>query len=461
MNCKKILKQVLSLALRGTILCLILIHSLEGVAGPVGRVSLSQVSLISPDYDRTQKRDFGFVSAGLDTLNRYKSEVEIENALQIQARGMLVPGVNVLNYLDVSQLFWKQDIFSIGRKKLKWSSLDEDFGLGIYQPVFKWNPLKYDSQGFTGIFINLEPETTPIPWGIQFFGSNIFIPNQGPGYEIKEGQFERSNPYFPTPPSRAEINGQETQFSYVVNQPNIGEIINHSSFAARSYMGQESEGPHIAVGYANKPANELNLGFQGILIPQQKIEVQLEPKVMYHSVKSSELKYSWRNISIGFEFLRETPQETSFNPAWTYAVYDETDFYSAFINWHYGQWLLSARTLTVRGGESHFEGPRAGEAQSVLLSRYPFRDAYLLKLQYNQVLSKYRSVAVHSQYLMGTQGEFDVWTSTIGFQFQEKWSAFMTSQLVAVRPVDQSIRKSIYHSFADNDLVAVGVSYVF
>lgn len=429
-------------------------------AGPLGRISLSQAGFVSSDYKQTETKNFFLISAGLDTLSKVRSEVEIENSMQAQIRGMMVPGVSVLNYLDISQLYWKQELFSVGRKKVDWSRLDENFKLGVYQPTFKWNALQTDSQGLTGIFIHLEPEATMIPWGITLFGSPIYIPNQGPGYEIKDGKFEKNNPYFSTPPSQAEINGQRTEFLYTIEKPELNEIISHESYAGRAFLGKENDGFHLQAAYAQKPNNELDLGFQGVLIPGKKIDTKILPKVMYHTVLSGEAHYSWTYLTVGVEVLRDTPQNADFDSPWTYAYFSESELYSSFVSVNWKEFELMLASLAVRGGDATFIGPRSGEAENVLVPKYPYRDATQAKAKYQYRLKRNQNIALSTSYLRGAEGEFDLWNSTVAYQFQDRWAAQLTSQLVAVKPVDSS-QKTVYHAYPDNDLVAIGVSYVF
>lgn len=441
-------------------LSILVLISTFAKAGPLGRISLSEAGFVSSDYKQTEAKNFFLISAGLDTLTRAKTESDIDNNLQAQIRGMMVPGYSVLNYLDIGQLYWKQELFSVGRKKVDWSRLDENFKLGIYQPIFKWNALQTDSQGLTGIFIHLEPEATVIPWGITLFGSPLFIPNQGPGYEIKDGKFEKNNPYFNTPPSQAEINGQKTEFIYSIEKPEMNEIINHESFAGRIFFGKDNDGFHAQASYAQKPNNELDLGFQGVLVPGKKIDTKILPKVMYHSVASGEIHYTWSILTLGFEALKDTPQNADFDSPWTYAYFAESQLYSSFAEVKWKELEVSLASLTVRGGESTFLGPRSAEAENVLVPRYPFRDALQARAKYQYRIKKNENIALSTSYLRGAEGEFDLWNSSVVYQFQERWATQMTSQLVAVKPVDSS-QKTVYHSYPDNDLVAIGVSYVF
>lgn len=429
-------------------------------AGPQGRISLSEASFISPDYQSTDKKDFQLISAGLDTLSGLQNESEIDNTLQAQARGMMAPGAQILNYIDISQLYWKQQIFSVGRKKIRWSQLDETFGLGLYQPLFKWNPLQTESQGLTGVFLHIEETMGGVPWGLTLFGSPLFIPNQGAGYELRDGQFEQSNPYFNPPPQQAEVNGQKVQFQYELEKPEVNDVIYQQSFAGQVFVGERKKGVHALAAFAQKPMNELILGFQGVLIPNQKIETQVLPKVATHNIVSGEVRYTFSNISLGLAGAGETTQAPKFDSQWTYSKYSPASLVSPFVDIKLFGVDINLATLSVDGGEAQLVGPQASEAEKVKIEQFPFRNAAQAQIKYQYRIKRHENLGLSTRYLRGSAGEFDLWSSTVAYQWQERWAAQLTSQLVAVQSATPS-EKTVFHSYADNDLVAFGVSYVF
>lgn len=429
-------------------------------AGPQGRISLSQASFVSPDYQSTERKDFQFVSVGLDTLAGFQSETEIENTLQAQIRGMMAPGAQVLNYLDISQLYWKQSLLSVGRKKVRWSQIDESFGLGIYQPLFKWNPLQPESQGLTGVFLHAEDMHSAIPWSITLFGSPLYIPNQGAGYEIKDGQFEKTNPYFGQRPRVAELSGQRASLQYNVQKPDMSDVIYQQSFAGMVAVGDRRKGGFAQGAFAQKPMNELSLGFQGALMPNQKLDTQISPRVVHHNVASGEARYSFSHVSFGIAGLSDTPQEPKFESQWTYVQYSQAVLISPFIDLKFFGAEINLAALSVQGGETSYEGPLANEAKDVLTPLYPFRNAAMAQLKYQYRLKRHENIGLSTRYLRGEKGEFDLWTTTVAYQWQERWALQMVSQLVAVQPVPAN-ESTIFHSYPDNDLIGVGVSYVF
>jgi hypothetical protein len=438
----------------------IVLMTISAWGEPQGRVSLSQANFISPDYNQTVKKDYQFVSAGFDTLGDVRHEHEIDDSLQAQIRGMVAPGSSVLNYLNVSQLYWKQDPLSVGRKKVDWSELDEDFSLGIYQPLFKWNPLQWESQGLTGIFLHLET-TDAVPWGVTFFGSPLFIPNQGASYEVQDGAFKESNPYFKAPPTTASVNDRDFGINYDIQKPKTEDVILRQSFAGRIFVGNPEKGGYAQGSFAQKPMNELNLGFVGYAPPaNQKVNVEILPAVSNHHVAGLDLQYSAENFRTGLSAIHEEPKAPTYTDEWTYVTYKSSTLVSPFIEFRKRGAELHFAVLSVDGGESVGVGPEAEQANKFIPQRYPFRNAGLISAKYQYRFKKFETLGLSTRYIRGESGEFDLWLSQATYQWRHGWAFNVTSQMVAVENTEKGSRTA-YNSYMDNDLLAIGVSYVF
>lgn len=433
------------------------------LAGPQGRVSLSEAGFVSEDYKQTDRKQFQFVGVGVDTLAKTKKESEVEDTLQAQVHGVISPGVSVLSYINVSQLYWKQSPLAVGRKKLNWNQLDEDFDLGLYQPLFKWNALEPVSQGLTGVFLNLENQDGGPRWGVTLFGSPLFIPDQGPGYEIKGGQFERSNPYFQAVPSRAMINGQMVNVNYNVQKPETQDVVFNRSFAGRIFVGSETDGGFAQGSFANKPSNQLALGFDGYVFSngvEDVTKIDILPTVSYHTLTSVDLKYSTRHFEIGASGIQESPEDPTFKGDWTYTTFDRSTLFSGFVGTKFYGFDMKMAYLTVNGGESVASGKFANQSDKFLPQRYPFRNAGLATLNYNYRIKKFQNLSLSTRYLQGERSEFALWTSHLNYQWEERWSMYAQSQLVAVQD-NQDGRKTAFWPYVNNDSMAAGVVYVF
>ena len=158
--------------------------------------------------------------------------------------------------------------------------------------------------------------------------------------------------------------------------------------------------------------------------------------------------------------MHEKTTEPKFEEIWTYAKYTDSDLVSPFIEFRYKSFELSTAYLSVEGGDSEPVGPEAHQALKFIPHRYPFRNAGLVGAKYQYRIKRHENVGLATRYLRGTAGEFDLWNSQISYQWQENWAASMTSQMVAVANNSKGER-TVYNSYLNNDLIAIGVSYVF
>lgn len=433
---------------------------------PQGQVSLTNASFLSEDYVQTNRRDFQFVGAGLDTLVKARTDGEIEDELQGQIRGVFAPGISVLSYLNVSQLFWKHQFLTVGRKKVNWSLLDENYRLGLYQPLFDWNPLQPESQGLTGVFITFQNNEGSIPWGLTLFGTPLYIPNQGAGYEIQDGEFKKSNPYFPTPPRTAMINGQEDQIDYTIQKPETQDIVFQRGFVAQQHVGDPKKGFYFQAAFANKPANDLILGFDGYhQILENEVKIDITPAVWYHSVTSADIQYQFSRFGFGISALEEKPEKPEFEKEegsnLTSPSYAKSSLVSPFMNFKWKGLQMTMAYLSVRGGEVQFEGTFADKGEQLFgVSRYPYQSAYLIGASLKARLAKKQALALSSRVLQGSKSEFMLWTTTMNYQFQERWSLQVTGQMVDVAANKAGVSTD-YYDQVNNDALAMGVSYVF
>jgi hypothetical protein len=427
---------------------------------PQARVSLSQAQFVSPDYRQTFQKNYQFLSAGIDTLKFYQSEVEIEDSLQAEIRGMVAPGSSVLNYLNISQLYRKQDILTVGRKKVAWSRLDEEYSFGVYQPLFKWNSLQWESQGLTGFFLHFE-SASGLPWGLTLFGSPVFIPNQGASFEVKEGTFQASNPFFKAPPTVAIVQDRSFDINYDIRKPEVQDVVLRQSFAGRAFLGSPERGGYWQLAYAFKPMNELNMGFVGYAPPSsKKVNVEILPVVSNHHALSSDLQWSSENFRLGVSVLYDSPQEPQFDSEWTYASFTNSTLVSPSLGFRNRNAELSFSVLSVTGGESLGRGPESSQANQFIPQRYPFRNAGQLSAKYQLRWKRHEALAFSTRYLRGEAGEFDLWLSQVAYQWTQGWAMSLVTQMVAVED-NLKGERTAFSPYVNNDLVAMGVSYVF
>ncbi|GIL18568.1 MAG: hypothetical protein BroJett040_23190 [Oligoflexia bacterium] len=434
-------------------LLLVFLASGSVFAETQGEVSLRQDSFVSPQYSSTNSKSFGFLGGHL------KQSTET-TGLVGDITGEFVPQNPMMSYLNVQELYHRESFFSVGRKLYAWNRLDEDFNLGVFQPQFRWNPLDPSSQGLTGIYMDLQNQIGEMPWGMMLFASFTFIPDQGSSYQLRDGQFEPANPWFRTPPQRAQFDDQGKivdQINYDLQKPSVNEVVYNTSFVGALYLGEDQKGFKIQAVSAYKPSNQLALGTDGVLTPNNSVDVKIVPKIYYHSLVGGDLQYSFSNFQIGLSGLSEHPHKPEFDQTLTYNNYNDSRLGSVFVAARAGRFQTHLSRLTVQGGEAQVQGPKAKELASVLPQRFPYRSANKISAVYEYKWKKYEGLKGQATYMQGDQNEFELVKLSLGWQIDPKWSAQAQGLLVRA----SNTVKTVFSDYEDNDQVQMGVSYVF
>lgn len=427
-----------------------------------GKISLSQESYVSPDYKGTERKNFQFIGVGVDSLTDSRGENDIKDGLHTQIDSNIAPGANALSYLNVSQLYLKQNALIFGRKKLVWSELDESFDLGMFQPRFNRNLFQPESQGLTGLFLKVETGNEALPGGVYLFASQLFIPDQGAGYEIRDGQFENSSPFFATPPTQAQVSGQTDKILYNIQKPATEDILFNRSFAAKAFLGEETQGAFVQAAYANKPANLLSLGFQGALTSNNALAVDILPSIYNHRLLSGDLQYSFiPELALGVSALSESMDEPKYSAEWTYRTYSPSQMVSPFMKLRLKGFKAKLAYLKITGADHTDVGPKANMAEEVQAARYAFTNAYLAEMSYRYRIRRYQGLTFSTKYLTSEKADFDIWTASASYQWEERWSAYFDMQLASVQSKSMDGKKIAYYDYMNNDTATIGLRHVF
>ncbi len=231
---------------------------------------VSNLNFISSDYATEQEKSFVFIGAEI------KSENAESDLFKINLEGKFTPSNSVLSYFNLREIYFTNQIDStaalhIGRKLQTWSVADEKFNLGAYQPQFRWNPLDIESQGLFGIFYDKSFGS----WKLNLFGTPVYIPDQGPAYEVKDGKFEASNPYFAPPPQNIIFQNIVLPIDYNIIKPEVSEVVQQAGFGFKLDYQNKNFEASLAGSY--KPSNQFAFGYKGILVTN-RVRVDIQPK---------------------------------------------------------------------------------------------------------------------------------------------------------------------------------------
>jgi hypothetical protein len=352
-----------------------------------------------------------------------------------------------------------------GRKKYRWSALDSDWMLGIVQPFNRFDGLRPNEQGLTGVFTEFDRGMIHL----LVFGSPIYIPEQGATYKLEDDRFTTSNPWFDKPPERMVFqNSAELDVRYTVNVPKIGDIVFHPSLGALVRLNDESgEGAFFQIGGMNKPRNQISLPFNGKLClnnPASYGCVDVQPDITYHTIGFSEAGYNGKEFSAGVGALYETAAQPVEENQWNYQklkpmlmgdVYAET---RTFPSTSWGPRVRVAY-LQTSGGETESSGPLAGNG-SVLGPRTLFKNASSLTAQGLVFRSGRLAVDYGVRWIEEFAESGTIVMTDFGFRYGPNWQAtFLFDLLGSQKDADDTT--TFISRFRGNDRASIKVTYLF
>lgn len=427
-----------------------------------GEVSLSTDTMLSQDYQLTSNKQFGFLSFQLSNIDSSKDWDFLETGLQTEVKGSLAFQSPAMSFINIPQLYVREWGLAVGRKLQTWSFADEVWHLGLFQPQFTWNPLLPESQGLTGIFLDLPAKDTEIPWGVRVFGSPIFIPDQGASYTIKNGTFQSTSPWFQAPPKYVQYDDAGKiidQLDYEVIRPQTNDVVFNASYAAQVYVGKADSGYSMTAAVAYKPANQLALGIDGTKTasPSNVTTAAVTPKLFYHTVASVDGRWAHKGLAMGLSALNDRPMEPDFEPRWTYKPYANAFLLVPFLQYEWGAFKALVSLIDIQTADAAAKGDKVDQFGTFIPDRFPFQRAGRAELAYSRLWKKTEGIIAKSSFLVGESNQFSQWTSEVAYQVDSKWQ--MGGRLLLVRSENQS--KNMYADFQNNDELMMGVSYAF
>jgi hypothetical protein len=413
-------------------------------------------SFISPSFESTEKTNYQFAGMSL------KSAPQSEDAVKMNIEGAMAFGSPLLNYLDISEFYFQSrpsesERLFIGRKLMMWSDLDTRWDLGLWQPLFQWNPLNPEPQGLTGIFWQGE---RPL-YSITVFASPVFIPNQGPAFEIVNGQFVAGNPWFRRPPESVRIFSESTKVEYNFEKPNESQVVFQTSYGARLTFGSP-ETTFVQASYMYKPSNELALGYTGILdTGSLKGMVDLKPAVFYHTLIGLDVSQRLRYVRFGISGVADRPQkEMDFEDRWTRPEFSEAYLISPFLEIGRPEFLVTLQSLNISGGEIREVGDMASTDRPPLTLIYPYQQALKATVENRLGFQGMRRLISRVSYTTSQKNAFDYVQWNMNYRFSSLWSVY--SELGLLKAGETTVdNQNEIAQFKNDDRFMIGAAYVF
>lgn len=205
-------------------------------------------------------------------------------------------GDTASSYVKAPQFFYRMGAedrphLVLGRSLHSWSFLDEYWNLGITQPIFRWNEAMPEEQGLTGLFLNFPIAEKKLQ--ATFFASYLFLPTQGPSYELINGNLTSSNPWFAPPVEVINFANERAEVNYAIDIPKTQNIVFRPSYGVQFGTQKNKKNLQINTFYMDKPKNDLLLPFQGELnLSTFSGDVTVKPQVARHHIVGADIGWN-------------------------------------------------------------------------------------------------------------------------------------------------------------------------
>lgn len=398
-----------------------------------------------------------------------------DKSLGLDVEGQFTNSQGGLNSFSINELYWNSNSsaentsFAIGRRNSQWSFLDRHWKLGAYEPVYKVDPLNPSSQGLTGLFLGFKGEN----WNLEFFGTPVFIPDQGAPVETANGRFVKKDPWVFYPPSEVSLNGVLTPVSYEIDKPSIQDVVDNQGYGVNAQVGQmDQEGLSGRAAWVYKPMNQLLLGLKGYETLRQTeispaesekntVDIQLHPEVGYHQISSMDLAYRWNSLLVTLGVVDDRPMKKEFASQWTYQNYLPSQLIGGGLEYSTEVGLrMGAHYLTRHGGGSQTEGPEKDLVGSYIPERYSFAELVQGELGFQKRLNSRWGYEGSGEWRKELREGSELYSLKGALLVGSAWKAYLGFDFMKSENKNPQTKDFIEANLA-NDRVYGGVHYVF
>lgn len=419
-------------------------------------VSLDSLIFVSPDYKNTEQNIFTFVGLNFKTDSNIKKTNP--NIFNLNLSMKYAIGQPVLNYINLKEIFFLQALedfnISYGRKLQNWSGLDKIWNFGFFQPQFRWNSLDTSPQGLFGIFFDNNSYISKQNFNWTVFGSPIYLPDQGPGYDLKEGKFQNSNPWFNTPPQNIEFKGQVFPIDYNLAVPKANDVIFQTLFGAKvGYL--TNSGYFVNGAYLSKPSHQIALTYKAVLVANT-VKIDILPVIYREQNYALDFGYADSDWNLKMNILGNQPQVISHTTNYNFPEIKSSTSFSPELNINLNKIKLSSSVIFVEGGETADQGPDANQLSNSLTVKYRFKSAYQLSGTLDRKISKNGQYITKLTWVEAFKNASKTIKWTNSFIFYKSWKLY--TDLIFIETSDEA--SSISH-LRNLDQIWIGASYEY
>ncbi len=353
---------------------------------------------------------------------------------------------------------YKNNIFSMGRKKQKLSQVDEEWDLGLTNPLFNHDYLNPEQMGAFGFHHTIRRNNIYL----QSFASYVHLPNQSPKFELQDERVTSLNPWFSLPPEQVSEPGGVTPVRYGITEPKISDVIFQGSLNLK--LGYKTKKNWLSIAYANKPGNELHKMFKfSEELSTNDYFVQVEANTKRHQLYMADIGAKFNNATVWASYLKDSPEQNyEKDRTWQETILDEQDWFSAGLkleNFYLANLSLSTSYIKRVDKEVDKATLLSFEELDSILSRSYFErsESVQLKVKYKYNINKEQKISFTSRYEYSIADKSQLTIAKLKYGYK-RFNMFAEGGVISA---DKSDKSSFFSKYKGNDYIQLGAGYVF
>lgn len=375
-------------------------------------------------------------------------------------------GDTASSYVKVPQLYYRWGAedrvhWIVGRYRQEWSHGDQVWDLGLTQPIFRWNEAMPEQQGVTGLFLKIPMLNKDFQ--VTLFASGLFLPTQGPSYELINGRLTSSNPWFAAPVEAISLAGQKAELNFNINIPKTQDIVFNKSFGVQFASQPNKKDLLFNAFYLDKPKNDFMLPFEGVLnLSTFNGDITVLPQLARHRVGGVDVGWNFVNAKTVLSWIHESSVDYTPLANTTYAVIPQQDIFS--FNQLFR--LSPSQRLWISYIQVERDNTRLGGVYSnAAVDAYSYRNRYenTLRLKWEALL--YRSL---NQYKVQSTFAYNqsMLRDTMWLSARLDWSVYKGLQVFNQcdffgGSAKTIVSQDLMSAYQNNDRCLVGGHYAF
>lgn len=346
-----------------------------------------------------------------------------------------------------------------GRKRYQWSELDSQWGLGLFQPRFRWDYLNERESGLFGFFLGHQSEWVQA----SAYWSPIFIPEQGAPFDISGGSCKTSSPWFSCPSASMQLFNQPTDIRFSLDIPPVRKLVQKPGFGGTVRVGKAT-GVYGRASLVHKPLNQFLLSYEGRLdLSTLQIPAVIHPRRLKHTLVSTDLGYQRERYSVTASSILELPERDATPAQWNTQETTRALLMGALVKlMPFGEGFRHTRFELAYfrrdGGNGDDRGPFVQPGSNVFEPRYSFASAYSIA-GFTPIFDAWaRRLLLSARFVIDTANQGNI------LQTDAYYSPFPRAFLnVGLDMLGSESRSPVdfISRYQRNDRVRGGVSYAF